>query len=285
MDVYVERARSALAAGRLEEASVHAWNAVATVREDADREELLRIAAELNDELLLRELEDRGFGRPSYEPAPARETPKSKLRFLPVVIVALVIAVAAGSQVPTEGRTPRPKAAEPGFVPHILDLDSGVWLVAVGRAESVDLQKLAAELTFRYRIPVGVQAEVPIEPAAVDGNRLIAEQALLTLSRSYGAEGRATVIGVTDYDMHSPAEGHVFTLRSARSYAIVSTAQLGGTVLDRIRKNNRHERTRKLIARDIAFLHLGLPMVEDPKSLRRSSMSSVGEIDDLEERL
>ena len=282
--MYVRRAKSALEAGRPDEASVHAWNAVATVTEDPDREELLRIAAELKDELLLRELEDRGFGRPREEPAPEPKPAGSKLRFLPVAFVAILVAIAAGSQIPTEGRAPRPKAASPVVVPRILELRAGVWLVAVGRADSVELQKLADELTFRHGVPVGVQAEVPIEPAAVDGDRLIAEQLLLTLARSYGAAGRATFIGVTDYDMQSPTEGHVFTLRSASNYAIVSTAQLGATVFDRLRGNDRHERTRKLIARDIAFLHLGLPMVDDSKSLRRTSMSCVGDIDELEER-
>jgi hypothetical protein len=84
--------------------------------------------------------------------------------------------------------------------------------------------------------------------------------------------------------MDSPTHGHVFTLRSGQNYAIVSTAQLSASVLDRYRGHDRHERTRKLVARNIAFLHLGLPMVEDEKSLTRTSMSGIGDIDELEER-
>jgi hypothetical protein len=287
MNVYLQRARSALAAGRPDEAAVHAWNALPMVREDADREELFRLASELNDELLLRELEDRGFGRPLQESAPAPDTPKSKLRYLPVVIVALVIAGAAGSQVPTEEGAPRPSGeAHPSAVSRIVDLNSGVWLVPVGRAESVDVQKLAVELTFRYGVPVGVQPEVPaVLPTAVDGDRLIAEELLSILARSYGATGRATIVGITDYDMRSPSEGHVFSLRSEPHFGIVSTAQLSANVLDRLRGHTRHERTRKLVARNMAFLYFHRPVVQDPKSLTRPKMASIGEIDDLEERL
>jgi hypothetical protein len=292
MNIFLQRARRALAAGRRDEAAVHAWNALPTVREDGDREELLRLATELNDDLLLRELEERGFGRPSKEPAPEPEAPKSKLRFLPFALVMVVIAGLVLTDLPIEGRPPDVDEAaireRPEAHPRLLTLRDGVWLVPVERAETVDLQRIADELTFRYRIPVAVQrAPVVLTPSTVEdsGDDLVAERLLKLLARAYGAGGRATIIGVTDYDMDSPTHGHVFTLRSGRRYAIVSTAQLSASVLDRLRGHDRHERTRKLIARDIAFLHLGLPMVDDPKSLRRTTMSGIEDIDELEERL
>lgn len=292
MNIFLQRARRALAAGRRDEAAVHAWNALPMVREDGDREELLRLATELNDDLLLRELEERGFGRPSKVPAPEPETPKSKLRFLPFALVMVVIAGLVLTEVPIEGRPPDVDESairdRPEAHPRVLTLRGGVWLVPVERAETVDLQRIADELTLRYRIPVGVQqAPVALTPSTLQESRddLVAERLLGLLARAYGAERRATIIGVTDYDMDSPTHGHVFTLRSGRNYAIVSTAQLSASVLDRLRGHDRHERTRKLIARDIAFLHLGLPMVADPQNLRRETMSGVDDIDELEERL
>lgn len=292
MSADLQRARRALAAGRPDEASVYAWRALPMITDEADRAELLRLARELDDVLLLRELEERGFGHPTTEPTPKRETSTSKLRLLPFAIAMLVIAGLVLTDLPIEGRPPDVDEAairdRPEAHPRLLTLTDGVWLVPVERAETVDLQRIADELTFRYRIPVGVQrAQVALTPSSLQDSRddPVAERLLELLARAYGAEGRTTVIGVTDYDMDSPTHGHVFTLRSSRNYAIVSTAQLSASVLDRLRGHDRHERTRKLIARDIAFLHLGLPMVDDPKSLRRATMSSIEHIDELEERL
>jgi hypothetical protein len=295
MNVDLQRARRALAAGKPDEASVYAWRVLPMITDGADRAELLRLARELDDVLLLRELEERGFGRPTTEPTPERETSTSNLRFLPFVGFAIVMVVMVGltlTDLPIEGRPPDVDEAairdRPEAHSRLLTLTDGVWLVPVERAKTVDLQRIADELTFRYRIPVGVQrAQVALTPSSLQDSRddPVAERLLELLARAYGAEGRATVIGVTDYDMDSPTHGHVFTLRSSRNYAIVSTAQLSASVLDRLRGHDRHERTRKLIARDIAFLHLGLPMVDDPKSLRRATMSSIEDIDELEERL
>jgi hypothetical protein len=294
MNADLQRARRALEAGKPDEASVYAWRALPMITDEADQAELLRLARELDDVLLLRELEERGFGRPTTEPTPERETSTSKLRFLPFAVFTIVMVVIVGltlTDLPIEGRPPdvdetairdRPEAH-----PRLLTLSDGVWLVPVERAETVDLQRIAAEITFRSRIPVGVQrAHVALTPSSLQDSRddLDAGRVLELLARAYGAEGRATIVGVTDYDMDSSKHGHVFTLRSDRNYAIVSTAQLSASILDRLRGHDRHERTRKLVARNIALLHLGLPMVDDPKSLRRTTMSGIDDIDELEER-
>jgi hypothetical protein len=295
MNTDLQRARRALAAGKPEEASVYAWTALPMITDDADRAELLRLADELEDVLLLRELEERGFARARSEPMPEPETPKSKVRLLPLVPFAIVLLLMAGlvlTDLPIEGRPPDVDESAirdrgEGH-PRLLTLKEGVWLVPVERVESVDLQRIADELTFRYRIPVGVQhAPVALTPSTLQASRddLFAERVLEVLARAYGAEGRATVIGITDYDMDSPTHGHVFTLRSGGNYAIVSTAQLSASIIDRLRGHGLHERTRKLIARNMALLYLGLPMVDNPQSLRRTTMSSVEHIDELEERL
>lgn len=291
MNSDLQRARRALEAGEHQLASIFAWNALESALDESDRAELVRIADELNDVPLLQELERRGFGRPQKEREPVEE-PKtaSRLRFLPFAVVLLVMAVLVLTDLPTEGRPPdvdeAAVRARPQAHPRLLTLRNGVWLVPVERAESVDVQRIADELTFRYRLSVGVQANVTLTPDTLQETRddLWAERVLELLARAYPAEGSATIIGITDYDMDSPTHGHVFTLRSSENYAIVSTAQLGASIVDRLRGHDRHERTRKLVARNIAFLHLGLPMVDGETSLRRTSMSSIGDIDDLEER-
>jgi hypothetical protein len=287
MNADLARARAALDMERPDDAAVYAWKALATI-DVKDAPELALIASELGDMKLLMELERRGLR--FTKPLVREDEPKSKRRFVFPIVVLLVLAGAAVTQLPTERRAPRLDESEirvrPNSHPRILTLGDGVWLVPVERADSVDLQRIADELTVRHRIPVGVQgARVTLTPSALDdsGDGLVAERLIGVLASAYGATGRATVIGVTDYDMDSPTHGHVFTLRSGRNYAIVSTAQLGATLLDRLQGDDRRERTRKLVARNIALLHLGLPMVDDPKSLRRTTMSSIDDIDELDE--
>lgn len=101
------------------------------------------------------------------------------------------------------------------------------------------------------------------------------------------APAPTTIIGLTDYELFSAdlAPRYPFTLRQPPHYAVVSTADLGAGLLDRLQGHTRHQRTRRLVARDIGFLYLGLPEVQDPHSLLRPEMSSIGDIDQLRERL
>ena len=78
MNREVERAKQALAAGRRDEATVHAWNALTTAQ-GADLEELVRIGEELRDHWLLRELEFRGVTAPAPTTEP-EATPRRRLR-------------------------------------------------------------------------------------------------------------------------------------------------------------------------------------------------------------
>jgi hypothetical protein len=169
-------------------------------------------------------------------------------------------------------------------------LNSGIWLVRIGRSERVPLQKLADDLFFRYRLGIGVQAEIATIPnSALDQqeHQLIGEELLGLLARSYEASGNATIIGVTDYKMRSRSLdfSSTFSLRRTVHYGVVSTADLGGNVPDRIRGNTRYKRTRKLVARNIGFLFFGRAEVDDPRNLLRSQMSGVDDIDALDEKL
>ena len=293
----LERAAAALEAGRPDEASVHAWNALATVTPE-EAPELARIAREVGDGRLLAELERRGLPTdppPTPEPPAA---PRRRRRFLrvlpglifPLVFVALAIGVALSQSVEGGELTPERKDASSEYryeEPTLVE-NAGVWLVPVGRCTRVDVQRLADEISIRYRIPVGVLpgVELPRWTLAVDERALHADRLLVLLSRAYGTKGRATVIGVTDFDMVVGAGEviHPFALRRPR-YGIVSTSSLGANVFDILRGHTRHERTRKLVARLIGFLYLRRPEVDDAHSLLRPEMHSAGDIDELDEVL
>ena len=287
----LRKAGQALARGDRDEARVYAWNALATIKPE-ETMPLLRLAEELDDKLLILEIERRGI---TAEPEPAQNsaavTRARALFFFALVAAVVLITVnsqlgEAGSIEPTEKQT---TLLQQTGLP-LLREHSGIWLVRIGQSKRVPLQKLADDVSLRYRLPVGVLPEIDLVPRnALDGpeQQLIGEELLAELARRYHADGTATIIGVTDYDMRSRELdlSYTFSLRSIERYGVVSTSRLNGDVIDRIRGNTRYKRTRKLVARNIGFLFLRRPQADDPHSLLRSPMSGSGDIDALVEKL
>ena len=253
---------------------------------------LLRLAEELDDKLLILEIERRGI---TDEPEPAQSstavTRARALFFFALVAAVVLITVnsqlgEAGAMEPTERET---TLLQQTGLP-LLREHSGIWLVRIGQSKRVPLQKLADDVSLRYRLPVGVLPEIALVPRnALDRSeqQLIGEELLAELAHWYHADGTATIIGVTDYDMRSRELdlSYTFSLRSIERYGVVSTSRLNGDVIDRIRGNTRYKRTRKLVARNIGFLFLRRPQADDPHSLLRSPMSGTGDIDALVEKL
>jgi hypothetical protein len=296
MSTNLQKANEALACGRADEAAVYAWNALGDVRPD-DAPELARIARELDDQLLLREIERRGLSTvPAEEPKPEPVERKPILRLvraLPALAVALFIAGAVVTSVPTESGEQHPTARDAAsptrFAQPILAERSGVWLVPLGEPESVDVDLLAKELAARYRIPVAVLPDIALPSWTLDATErsLVAEKLVFLLSRVYRTQGGAAIIGITDYEMYATRNDrtHVFSWRAPPHYGVVSTSSLAASLLDRLRGHSRHERTRKLVARNIGFLYYRRHKVDDPHSLLRPSMHGVDEIDKLREAL
>jgi hypothetical protein len=300
------RAKQALAAGRPDEASVYAWNALAAL-EPGEGPEVARVASELGDPRLLAELQRRGIGNaPTPPQASPPAKPKRKLlgripyRALPALLVALVVLGAIVTQIPVErgAKYPTPHAAKGVVEPRpILSEHAGVWLVPVGEPKRVDLERLAADLSLRYRIPVGTVPDValpswtiaePVRRLSPDDRRRLSAQALIRLlQQSYRATGSAVFVGITDYDMYDSSEDldHEFSLRAPPAHAVVSTSQLGANLYSRLHGHMRYQRTRKLVARNIGFLYYHRGVVADPHSLLRSQMHGVGDIDKLREQL
>jgi len=168
---------------------------------------------------------------------------------------------------------------------------SGVWLVPLGEPRSQDITELALELAARYRLPVAVLPDIALPPWTLDAKKhsLVGDNLLRLLGQAYGAEGQTAIIGITDYEMYGGTEfrDSVFSWRQTYgNYAVVSTSPLGAGVSDLLwHGHTRHVRTRKLIARNIGFLYLRRPEVDDSHSLLRSSMHGVHDIDKLTEAL
>jgi len=293
----LQKAAKALAEERQDEAAVYAWNALTSIGAD-EAPELARIARELDDQRLLQELEDREL--PTEKPAEASDAAEGKslarhlLAAWPLLVVALIVLGTVAVNELGEPGPVEPSSTDAVFQPPagqlpILTESSGVWLMPVGRLKTVDVQKLADDLTLRYGIPVGTLPDVQLPPWTLDADRhrLVADSLLMLLSQYYGAEGNAAIIGITDFDMRANRTGlrrHAFALGGGH-YGVISTALLGANLIDLWHGHTRYQRTRKLVARYIGFLFLHRAEVDDPHSLFRSQMSGAGDIDALVEKL
>jgi len=294
------KAQRAFEAGRKDEASVYAWNALAALQ-PGEGTELARLAIQLDDQSLLTELLQRGVETTAPAPEEASTAPKPErrrlfgripYRALPGLLIALLVLGAIVTQIPVEGGDKYPSMQDAKAVGEprpILTEHAGVWLVPIGEPTRVDLHRLAADLSLRYRIPVGTVPDVALPVWTVDerGKRLSAEGLIRLLQQTYVASGSAVFVGITDYDMYDSSEdlAHEFSLRAPPAQGVVSTSPLGASLYSRLRGHTRYERTRKLVARNIGFLYYHREVVDDPHSLLRSQMHGVGDIDRLHEQL
>jgi predicted Zn-dependent protease len=180
-----------------------------------------------------------------------------------------------GEPIPVDDRWYRPQE----FV-----TESGVFLVPVVQFEQVDVDALATELEERYRVHVEVRPEIQLETTSLDmvRNKLIAEQVLRALRRSYtvstpvGGGHWPIVVGLTDFDMYSQSpdgNSHGGTAQDRENgYAVVSAAGLQPNLIERLLgADTLEERVRKLVAWNIAVLYLELPDDTDPDNVPRQA--------------
>jgi hypothetical protein len=285
------KAARALEFGDPVEARVHAWNALETI-DPVEAGQLRRIAEELGDTALVEAVERRDFKTTASD-----DEPQFRFRYIaiPVAMFALIIGLVTNDLLSESHGPKMDEARTAGVVPQtspIVTESDGIWLVRVGNLERVPLDKLALDLSHRHGLVVGVLPAIDPLPESVvdeigsDHRELDGDDLLTLLEKHYRARGRATIIGITDFNMHGRDRSREpFMLRDYAHYAVISTADLGAGPLDRWRGHTRYERTRKLVGRGIGFLYLMRPVSDDPKSLMRSEMSGTDDIDALRERL
>lgn len=286
MTADLERARAALAASRLDEAELYAWNALVSMRPE-EAGELLRIADVLGSSSLRRALESRW---PGVQPAvlvPDRSRQR-RVTLALLVSVAVIGGVAKIAQLPTEADPP-PANAE--AVSEIADSapqqigGDGIWLVPLGRLDTIDLRELASDLGS-YSSEGGPVDVVPLPSWTLyPGEEQLNAVALIDLLNDrYSAMHGTTVVGITDYAIRT-SSGEVFSLRAPERYGVISTARLGADVGARLAGHTRYERVRKLVKRQVEFHRQGGRQTADTHSLLRPPLKDVGEIDELDEGL
>jgi predicted Zn-dependent protease len=213
------------------------------------------------------------------------------LRFaVPFGIVLFAVLWIAGTQIFAEPGPLRAVSADTAVsAPPVRAVRSGVVLVPLGRSSRVIAGTIARELEACYGVPVSARPRIDAPSSTLDEARhqLVADKLVGALRRSFPASGDAVVIGITDYDIESTSLGiqHMFAFRDSQHYAVVSSAQIGANGFDRLRGHSRHERVRKLIAREIGFLYLKRGETTDRHSLMRPMMWRLHDIDALREAL
>ena len=290
MNTDLQRAAEALRLGRLDEATLHAWNALMTIGPE-DVGELRQIAAAIGSSSLQRELDARWGGVTAPPPVPVPVPVRPGRRRLQIALVILIIGVTTRAWgLPTESgvrpATARAFSATSAVTPKRITGD-GIWLVPLGQVDTIDLGRLAFDLSSEYYAWAGPVQVVTLPSSTVYPTReqLSAEALIDLLNKHYIASGRTTVVGITDYDMRSNYAPSTFSLRAQVHYGVVSTARLGANLGDRLQGHNRYERVRKLVKRQVEFHRNGGVQSSDPRSLLRPPLTRVGEIDQLDEDL
>jgi predicted Zn-dependent protease len=293
----LKKAEQAIARGRTDEALQLLWNALEQARLSEDRESLEAIRR------LARGLE--GFDaehlaaavervQPDVE-SPPYERPRASGWRRSVLIAALLTAAAfvgvkfvlplltgpVGPPIEVDENT---TAAEPVAVEA-----PGVYLVPIGRFESVSVTKIAVDIERRHAVPVRTFAAVPLRHSTVDDKRdqLVAEELIDLLRRQYPARHpRAVVIGLTQFDMYirGASWNYAFSLRAEPSYAVVSTARMDpanyGDAADR---ELLETRVRKIVGKNVGVLYLRLPLSSNPRSLLYDRILGPDDLDHMTE--
>jgi hypothetical protein len=294
MSTDLDRAAEALDRGDHAAAELHAWNALLTAGPYEARE-LHRLAVALDSPVLRREVEQRWPGSatapvpavPAAPPRPGRVRRLVSLLLLVFFLTGVGSKVAAvRSETGVVAATADAVAPTPDPVATPIGGD-GIWLVPLGRVETVDLGRLAYDLSTTYGAWAGPVEVVALPPWTryPTEDQLSAEKLIDLLNLHYDAGARTTVVGITDYDMRSWDGPYSYSLRAQVHYGVVSTSRLGASLFDRLRGHDRYERVRKLVKRQVEFHRQGAAVSSDPHSLRRSPFTGLGALDALDEGL
>ena len=168
-----------------------------------------------------------------------------------------------------------------------------VYFVPIGDLVSVDLPSLVSYYKERLGLHVETVPAVPLDSSTFSIMRQQNDSDMLIalLRRSYPAlanDGHAILIGITEADIYIASVDWRFALglRVGGRFAVVSSARMdinhfvtGAPVDTAI----LHTRLRKMLSREIGFMYYRLPVSPDPRSVVRSSLMGVDELDEMGE--
>lgn len=189
-----------------------------------------------------------------------------------MAFVGILLGVVASRQAVCPYGLPASCRAVPGA-------SSRIAIVGVGAFDVQLVDDVARHFRDCYGLPVSVGAPfaAPGEAWNTDRNQWVAEGLLAAME----SEPDVLTIGITSDDIFTDRESWRYafgTRNSGRRVAILSTARMrsfaGGV---------SSELVRKYVARTIAFEYCGLPRVNDPKSVRATSLMGPNDLEAIDE--
>jgi YD repeat-containing protein len=172
-----------------------------------------------------------------------------------------------------------------------LDGHGAVYLVPLGKPQSVLSTELLAYYRKKYGLELSVLAPIPLPEWTRDEIRkqLIAEELVEAMKRAYpqfAIDPDAILIGVTDEDMYISELSwrYAFSWRQEERFAIVSTARMNPAFSKEPADPEIVEaRARKMITKDIGLLHYRLQPSYDFSSALYDYIDDVEDLDDMGE--
>ncbi len=172
-------------------------------------------------------------------------------------------------------------------------LNVRVYFVSIGTPALVDMQYLVGYYKQRLGLDITTLRAIALDSSTFDPIRQQneVEGLIKLLKRAYPAlvnDGRSILIGITEADIYTTSENWRFALgqRDEGRFAVVSSARMDLDHFEYDGPSNvvaLHNRLTKMISREIGFLYYGLPFSPDARSVVRSSIMGVDELDELGE--
>jgi predicted Zn-dependent protease len=207
----------------------------------------------------------------------------------PVVQHDMPSAAPAPTPVPAALTLPTARAS---YIPQA-PLNVKVYFVPIGDLAFVDMKYLVGYYKQRFGLNITALHAIALAPSTFNPTRQQhqAEGLIKILKHAYPVlahDGHSILIGITETDMYITTENWRFALgqRDEGRFAVVSSARMDLDCFDHGAPRNPvalHSRLTKMISREIAFLYYGLPFSPDQRSVARSSIMGVDELDEMGE--
>jgi len=168
-----------------------------------------------------------------------------------------------------------------------------VYFVPIGVLANVDIEYLVRYYKQRFGLTIKRLPAIALDPDTFNPDRQQneVEGLIKSVKRGYPTlanDHRSILIGITEADVYITSENWQFALgqRDEGRFAVVSSARMDLNYFDYGAPRDTgalHSRLTKMISREIGFLYYRLPFSDDPRSVVRSSIMGVDELDELGE--
>ena len=167
--------------------------------------------------------------------------------------------------------------------------DARVYFVPIGALADVDTALLVLYYQQKFDLSVTMLPAITLDDCALNTRRqqYQAEGLIKSLWAEYpelSKDRESILIGITEADIYIGDKNwrFAFALREGGRFAVVSSARMNLRRSDsntQVQTLGSQIRLVKMISREIGFMYYNLPSSSDPQSIVRSSIMSLGDLD------